>query len=457
MHRQPESSQCEQGEPPPRPLFLPPLAGSGPSQATSSIAGENLVLRNRVVLRRVPEQGAQPTESAVQLPPLPLQGLARARPVELGSNREAPRNATEVRAFHGRHGLARTPELATAETPPSVGLGRGVALPPAVISLPATPIPGTVLPVTVQRYPPPGRLARNMEDGYGMGPLEASVFRTPRPTEFDGSNPRDWVEKMDDIFDCYRTSEDERLRIAPRFFDGDARRWYRMIRDRGESMESWDELKNRIIRRFCYVTSYGVVESLRKLRYKGDIGEYMHEFQGCISKGELPSESQLLDAFVAGLPGHLVAETQGAECRTWDEMAEQILESAGARIKKMQHWYANAHPDLREQARRNDYLRLFDPNGKGNYPAEKQDRVRDTGGHNDRPHHNQQQVGKAGSSHVRGRDGKPFVKPAWKATSQVQCFGCKGFGHYRNECPNQQTPVNANDNSETSPSRKVGN
>lgn len=76
-----------------------------------------------------------------------------------------------------------------------------------------------------------------------LKPLKIDVPR------FDGGDPQGWVFKIQQYFDYHQVVEDQRLKVAPFYFDGKALAWYQWML-RSNQITSWNGFLRSIQVRF---------------------------------------------------------------------------------------------------------------------------------------------------------------------------------------------------------------
>ena len=55
---------------------------------------------------------------------------------------------------------------------------------------------------------------------------------------FKGGDPQGWIFKVQQYFDFHQASEEQRLQIAPLYFDGKALAWYQWLY-KNTKIDSW--------------------------------------------------------------------------------------------------------------------------------------------------------------------------------------------------------------------------
>ncbi|XP_061353332.1 uncharacterized protein LOC133298114 [Gastrolobium bilobum] len=119
--------------------------------------------------------------------------------------------------------------------------------------------------------------------------------------KFDGScDPQGWIFKIEQFFEFYSIDEDQKLRIAPIYFDGKALAWYQWVR-KNTTVASWDSFLQALQVRFGPSELEDYQGQLSKLMQNGSVLEYQEAFETLSNKVHGLSESFLLSCFVSGL------------------------------------------------------------------------------------------------------------------------------------------------------------
>ncbi|XP_061375386.1 uncharacterized protein LOC133317533 [Gastrolobium bilobum] len=119
--------------------------------------------------------------------------------------------------------------------------------------------------------------------------------------KFDGScDPQGWIFKIEQFFEFYNIDVEQKLRIAPIYFDGKALAWYQWVR-KNTNIASWEPFIQALQVRFGPSELEDYQGQLSKLIQKGSVLEYQEEFKTLSNKVNGLSESFLLSCFVSGL------------------------------------------------------------------------------------------------------------------------------------------------------------
>ena len=63
------------------------------------------------------------------------------------------------------------------------------------------------------------------EGSRGQNTMNLKPLRIDVP-RFEGGDPQGWIFKIQQYFDFHNASEEQRLKVAPLYFDGEALAWY---------------------------------------------------------------------------------------------------------------------------------------------------------------------------------------------------------------------------------------
>jgi hypothetical protein len=83
------------------------------------------------------------------------------------------------------------------------------------------------------RIPPPGFPPPFTPPGPDIPPFPATTMKLDIP-RFNGSDALGWIFKINQFFDYHRTPEDQRLRIASFYMEGEALGWFQWLHANGQ-------------------------------------------------------------------------------------------------------------------------------------------------------------------------------------------------------------------------------
>ena len=127
-----------------------------------------------------------------------------------------------------------------------------------------------------------------------MKPIRIDVPR------YDGGDPQGWIFKIQQYFNFHNAPEDERLQIAPLYFDGKALAWYQWCQ-KNTKIDSWSTFLKSLQVRFSPSKLEDYQQKLSKLVQVGTVLEYQEEFENLSNQVDGLLESFLLSCFISGL------------------------------------------------------------------------------------------------------------------------------------------------------------
>ncbi|MCI02593.1 retrovirus-related pol polyprotein from transposon opus, partial [Trifolium medium] len=99
------------------------------------------------------------------------------------------------------------------------------------------------------RIPPPGFPPPFPPHGPDISPIPATTMKPDIP-RFNGSDAMGWIFKINQFFDYHRTPEDQRLRIASFYMEGDALAWFQWMHGNGQLL-NWSLFLQALESRFA--------------------------------------------------------------------------------------------------------------------------------------------------------------------------------------------------------------
>ena len=130
--------------------------------------------------------------------------------------------------------------------------------------------------------------------GCDVKPLRIEVPR------FNGIDPQSWIFKIQQYFDYHRVGEEERLKVAPFYFDEKALAWFRW-RNKNTRIQSWIEFLQSLLVHFGQSELEDYQRKVAKLMQTRSVLEYQEEFENLSNKVDDLSESFLMSCIISGL------------------------------------------------------------------------------------------------------------------------------------------------------------
>ncbi|KAG7543275.1 Reverse transcriptase domain [Arabidopsis thaliana x Arabidopsis arenosa] len=254
---------------------------------------------------------------------------------------------------------------------------------------------------------PPAR-GRNEND---LGGLK---LRIP---PFHGKNDPDafleWEKKIDLLFDCQHFSDRKKVRLAATGFHDYAIDWWDQLvtnrkRNRENPVETWEEMMILMRRRF--IPSHYHRELHQKLRRLSqgsrNVEDYFQEMEKLMLKADVDEHR---DATMARFLSGMNRELQDRmEMQTYDTI-EEMLHKAILVEQQLRRKSVTTKPS-------------YPKSEKPSYPSRTDSKPKSEFKPN-----------------VSSQDYKGKTEASTSSRNRdIECFRCKGKGHYANKCPNQR-------------------
>ncbi|GAU35886.1 hypothetical protein TSUD_383780 [Trifolium subterraneum] len=127
--------------------------------------------------------------------------------------------------------------------------------------------------------------------------------------KFDGSNALGWIFKITQFFDFHRTPEDQRIRMASFYMEGEALTWYQWLHNNGQ-LQTWPMFVQSLELRFAPSQYEDPKGALFKLCQTGSIKDYQGEFESLANRIVGLPTPFYLSCFVSGLKPEIRREVQ---------------------------------------------------------------------------------------------------------------------------------------------------
>lgn len=156
------------------------------------------------------------------------------------------------------------------------------------------------------RLPPPGFNNTNHHDPPNHYANTTIKLDIPR---FDGSDPLGWIFKINQFFEFHNTPEDQRIRMASFYMEGEALTWYQWMHSNGQLL-SWPMFIQSLELRFAPSQYEDPRGALFKLCQTGSVKEYQTEFETLANRIIGLPAPFYLSCFVSGLKPTIRREVQ---------------------------------------------------------------------------------------------------------------------------------------------------
>jgi hypothetical protein len=129
------------------------------------------------------------------------------------------------------------------------------------------------------RLPPPGFPFTQNHD---PPPLHTTSIKLDIP-RFDGSDPLGWIFKISQFFEFHHTPEDQRIRMASFYMEGEALTWYQWMHS-NQQLLTWAMFVQALEMRFAPSQYEDPRGALFKLCQTGSVKEYQTAFEALANR-----------------------------------------------------------------------------------------------------------------------------------------------------------------------------
>lgn len=126
---------------------------------------------------------------------------------------------------------------------------------------------------------------------------------------FDGSDPDEWILRVERYFQFYRMTEVEMLDAAVVAMEGDTLRWYQWENNR-HPIRRWADLKLFVLRQFRSLNGGSLYEQWLSTTQTTTVQEYRRKFKETAAPLGRISEEMLMGHFVNGLKDEIKANVR---------------------------------------------------------------------------------------------------------------------------------------------------
>ncbi|GAU15122.1 hypothetical protein TSUD_08600 [Trifolium subterraneum] len=160
------------------------------------------------------------------------------------------------------------------------------------------------------RLPPPG-----------FAPLPSAVPATSIKLDiprFDGTDPMGWIFKINQFFYYHLTPDEQRLRIASFYMDGEALPWFQWMHSNGQIL-TWTSFLHALETRFAPSQYEDPKGALFKHTQTGSVKDYQGQFEMLANRITGLSPPFYLSCFVSGLKPAIRREVQAFQPLTLNQ------------------------------------------------------------------------------------------------------------------------------------------
>ncbi|XP_058725452.1 uncharacterized protein LOC131596726 [Vicia villosa] len=158
------------------------------------------------------------------------------------------------------------------------------------------------------RIPPPGFASPFSSIGSEMHSFPTTTMKLDIP-RFNGTDPLGWIFKINQFFDYHMTPEDQRLRIASFYMEGEALGWFQWMHS-NNMLLSWSAFLQAIESRFAPSLYKDPKGALFKLCQTSSVKEYQAQFESLANRIIGLPPPFYLSCFISGLKPAIRREVQ---------------------------------------------------------------------------------------------------------------------------------------------------
>lgn len=130
-------------------------------------------------------------------------------------------------------------------------------------------------------------------------PCHSWLKKVVWPT-FEGTDPLGWIVRVEKLFEIQGVKTAERMCLAFISTEGNVVHWFQFRRQLSKNA-SWEEFTAALLQRFGGEGRGTVYERLAAVRQKGDIEDFIQEFELLVAQAPQTPEDQLMGYFLVGL------------------------------------------------------------------------------------------------------------------------------------------------------------
>ena len=274
--------------------------------------------------------------------------------------------------------------------------------------------------VSNRRYGGRRREDRNREDN-NLGNIKMKI------PSFQGKNDPEayleWERKVELVFDCHHYSENKKVKLAVIEFSDYAIVWWDQLvlskrRNREPSVETWEEMKRVMRKRFVPTYNYRELYNKLKNLRQGNRGveEYYKEMEVAMARANIKEDREATMArFLAGLNREIQNLVELQHYVELEDMVHMAIKIEN-QVKRRGNNNTRSTAGLSSSTWKSNQWKKEEkpPNAKPKTELKQEG-------------NNQGNQGKPDSFTTRNRD--------------IMCFKCQGRGHIASQCPNKRVMV----------------
>ncbi|PNX93254.1 Ty3/gypsy retrotransposon protein, partial [Trifolium pratense] len=278
----------------------------------------------------------------------------------------------------------------------------------------------------------------NHLDDDSMAEFRRSVKKVELPV-FNGEDPAGWISRAEVYFRVQNTRSEIKVNLAQLCMEGPTIHFFNSLINENENLD-WEQLKQELLERYGGHGDGDVYEQLTELRQKGNVDEYINDFEYLTAQIPRLPDKQFLGYFLHGLKEEIRGKVRSLSVMG-DLSRSKVLQVARAveRETKKDGFGFNrnkpGHGSNRtgvsgSQRDRSDWV--FVKNGSGDGSKESGNGPKQT-----RPN-----VAENQKNHSRDRGYSPLsYNEIMERRKKGLCFRCGGTNHLKNQCPERHLKV----------------
>ncbi|MCH96321.1 retrotransposon gag protein, partial [Trifolium medium] len=141
--------------------------------------------------------------------------------------------------------------------------------------------------------------SNNQLEGDALAEFRRSVKKVELPT-FDGEDPAGWISRAEVYFRVQDTRSEVKVNLAQLCMEGPTIHFFNSLINENENL-NWDQLKQALLERYGGHGEGDVYEQLTELRQRGNVDDYINDFEYLTAQIPRLPDKQFLGYFLHGL------------------------------------------------------------------------------------------------------------------------------------------------------------
>ncbi|MCI32608.1 retrotransposon gag protein, partial [Trifolium medium] len=141
--------------------------------------------------------------------------------------------------------------------------------------------------------------SNNQLEGEALAEFRRSVKKVELPM-FEGEDPVGWISRAEVYFRVQDTRPEIKVNLAQLCMEGPTIHFFNSLINENEDL-NWEQLKHALLERYGGHGEGDVYEQLTELRQRGNVDEYINDFEYLMTQIPRLPDKQFLGYFLHGL------------------------------------------------------------------------------------------------------------------------------------------------------------